>query len=402
MKISTFRFVLIAFFALLAGNTVHAQLMGTSFPHRDPTLGDFFGRGKDWLDYPTVDMDANFAFENDYTAPRGGPSNNALTTTSELFSALNFAPRLGILTHLTYAPVGSPPPGENIWFKDQGLFMEEVFLQYTNDLLTLQFGKFDSDFGVAPSLAPGLYGNSIASEYQPGELLGVRAAYQLGREIYGSHYLSASLFKTDDTFLSESIFTNRGRTTSSMGGPANTSGLESFTLAYTASDVPLFGKPILNYQLAYLNMAPGEDGNAHEQGYAASIWMPIPVEGSTIATIKGRYTSINPLVEYVHLENDGGISGQKADYITAGVDYIRGDYDLAITGTWHRETVSGSPDMNDYMAQISVGKQLFGPNGNISIGYQYARLGGQPVNTVGIAFTWSPRVLERFQVTRGY
>ncbi len=68
------------------------------------------------------------------------------------------------------------------------------------------------------------------------------------------------------------------------------------------------------------------------------------MDGSILSTIKGHYTSINPLVEYVHLNNDGGISGQKADYVTAGesVDYIRGDYDLAVTGTCeHRGGDSG-------------------------------------------------------------
>jgi len=53
------------------------------------------------------------------------------------------------------------------------------------------------------------------------------------------------------------------------------------------------------------------------------------------------------------------------------------------------------------MGQISVGKQLFGPNGSVVVGYQFSRIGGQPDHTVGIAFTWSPTFLERFQVPRG-
>jgi hypothetical protein len=104
----------------------------------------------------------------------------------------------------------------------------------------------------------------------------------------------------------------------------------------------------------------------------------------------------------VHLQNDGGISGQNADYVTAGVDLIRGDYDLAVTGAVHRETISGSNNANDYMWQVSVGKQLFGPNGSVVIGYEFSRIGGQTASTVGIALTFSPTFLERFQIPRGF
>jgi len=406
MKTSLFCFASIL---ALAPSAMSGPIMPSDFPHLEPTMADYFGptmddflgRGKDWLTYPTLDVDGNFLFENDFSKPLGGRSSNTLSTDSELFNSLNFAPRLSFLTHLTYDVVNPDAAVQNTFFRGEGLFLEEGYLQYGNDLLTVQAGKFDSDFSVAPSLAPGLYGASIASNYQLNELLGMRFAYQLGREIYGSHLLSASIFKVDDTIFSQSLFSNRGRTRLATGGPANTPGLDSFTLAYTASDVPLFGKPILNYQLAYLNAAQGVDGSAHEQGTAASTWLTIPVDKSTISTIKGRYFSINPLVEYVHLQNDGGIRGQNADYITAGVDLIRGDYDLALTGAWHRETISGSESTNDYMGQISVGKQLFGPNGSVVVGYQFSRIGGQPDHTVGIAFTWSPTFLERFQVPRG-
>ena len=393
-----------------APSAMSGPLMPSDYPHLmltmadffGPTMDDFLGRGKDWLSYPTLDVDGNFVLENDFSKPIGGRSSNTLSTDSELFNSLNLAPHLSFLTHLTYAVVNPDLAVQNTFFRGEGLFMEEAYLQYGNDLLTVQAGKFDSDFSVAPSLAPGLYGASIASNYQLNELIGARFAYQLGREIYGSHLLSASVFETDDTIFSQSLFSNRGRTRLATGGPANTIGLDSFTFAYTASDVPLFGKPILNYQLAYLNAAHGEDGSAREQGTAASAWLTIPVEKSTISTIKGRYSSINPLVEYVHLENDGGIRGQNGDYLTAGVDLIRGDYDLAVTGTWHRETIAGNPGTNDYMWQVSIGKQLFGPNGSVVIGYEFSRIGGQPDNTVGIALTFSPNFLERFQIPRGF
>ena len=262
-----------------------------------PTMGDFLGSGKNWPTYPTLDVDGNFVFENDFTKPIGGRSSNTLSTDSELFNSLNFAARLSFLTHLTYAVVNPDSAAQNTYFRGEGLFMEE---------------------------------------------------------------------------------------------------------ASPASDVPLFGKPILNYQLAYLNSAHGEDGSAREQGTAASTWLTIPVEKSTISTIKGRYSSSNPLVKYVHLQNKGGIQGKNADYITLGVDLIRGDYDLAITGTWRRETISDSPSTNDYLWQVSIGKRLFGPNGSVVIGYEFSRIGDQPDHTIGIALTFSPNFLERFQIPRGF
>ena len=164
MKTFPFCPFLAAIFAASFNTTaLSAPMMSSDFPHREPTMADFYGptmadfmgKGKDWLSYPTLDANGNFNFENDFTAPRGGQSNNSLTTTSQLFSLLNFAPRLSLLTHITYGVVDPGAPGENIWFKGEGLFMEEAYLQYRNDLLTVQIGKFDSDFSVAPSLAPG-------------------------------------------------------------------------------------------------------------------------------------------------------------------------------------------------------------------------------------------------------
>ena len=62
----------------LAPSAMSGPIMPSDFPHLMPSMADFFGptmddflgRGKDWLEYPTLDVDGNFVFENDFAALR--------------------------------------------------------------------------------------------------------------------------------------------------------------------------------------------------------------------------------------------------------------------------------------------------------------------------------------------
>src|SRR5580698_5061180 len=85
----------------LAPSAMSGPMMPSDYPHLmhtmadyfGPTMDDFLGRGKDWLSYPTLDVDGNFVFENDFSKPIGGKSSNTLSTDSEIFNSLNLAPR---------------------------------------------------------------------------------------------------------------------------------------------------------------------------------------------------------------------------------------------------------------------------------------------------------------------
>jgi hypothetical protein len=366
------------------------------------------GKGEDWLTYPTVDLSFNTQFQNDYQDFRSGGSSNNLVNTSDLSTTLWFAPRLAIYSDITLDQINGPDPGEDSWFEQEGIFSSNLFLQYSNEIITFGGGQFTPNFGIANALAPGIYGGDYVGDYSFDDQIGLFGAIDLGRELIGRHVFSGSVFMVDTTFLSDSTITKRGQTSLSDGGPGNTEDLSSFALQYNGIDVPIFDMPILQYDVGFISQAKGEGDEERQYGGVAGLALTIPLDGDPWRTASNQYQAIQPLVEYARFENWTGADDATADYLTIGIEYFYGDWDFNVSATL-RDTdgITNEDDENDYLIQATVSYQLYGyqaleGNGQIGIAYSYRRDGGEYSNMVGVQLSLGWDLLNRFQLTKGW
>ncbi len=166
-------------------------------------------------------------FQGDWIVPPGSPGESydlQLTTDREFYLALTEQVRL--VTVITSETVKDKAPGENRIFEDQGTFVEMLYAEIDLEPLTVKLGKFEPVQGWASPELDGIHATDIAGNFDTEERWGVETGFAF--EAAGlEHLLTASLFTTDRTVLSESFFTNRGRATLSDGGAGNTRGLTS-------------------------------------------------------------------------------------------------------------------------------------------------------------------------------
>lgn len=129
------------------------------------TISQVMGAGEDWLKYPTFDMSYNREFQYSYQDFRSGGSSSNLVNTSDLTTTFRFAPRLAIYSDLTLEQINGPNPGQNSCLGGEGVSSSSLFLQYSNQVVTLGGGQFTPDFGIANALAPGIFGGDFVSDY---------------------------------------------------------------------------------------------------------------------------------------------------------------------------------------------------------------------------------------------
>ena len=136
---------------------------------------------------------------------------------------------LQLVTSIIAEPVVDPAPGENTVFKGIGTYVAELYTLVEAGPAAFRAGKFDTIFSLASEVAPGINATDLVSDFDADERLGGEII--LGFEGFGlNHALAASVFTTDRSILSKSLFTNRGRARLSDGGAGNTEDVSSFSI----------------------------------------------------------------------------------------------------------------------------------------------------------------------------
>lgn len=197
--------------------------------------------------FPRLEIESLFELQSDWTFAAEDEESelNDLYTTIEPFLALWVTPRVALMSGLVFEPVEEPDLGRSREFKDQGLFVETLFLTYEAERFSVYAGKINPPFGLAWDLAPGIYGVDFAEDYELTERIGGGGLLVL--EGYGSHRLSANTFFLDTSILSDSVVNTRGRTERSDGGASNTGDLSSFSVTLDGGEMPAL--PHLFYHL---------------------------------------------------------------------------------------------------------------------------------------------------------
>jgi hypothetical protein len=310
--------------------------------------------------------------QNDYTFDADDPDAelNDLFAVIEGAFTLNLTDFFSISTALVVEPVRDPGPGEDRVFEDHGLYAETLSVAVTIDRLTAFAGKINPSFGIAWDAAPGIYGADFAEDYELTERIGGGVEIDLGFGA-GEHVLTANAFFADTTFLSRSVFTDRGRTRLSDGGPNNTESLESFSLTLDGSDLPSL--PGVAYHIGLRRQARGVGNPSSETGIVAGIVKEFELADDQV---------IEMIAEAAYFGNFDADANDRF-YATLGGAYIRGPWNAAISYTL-RDISGGGAGTNfaDHLLQVSAGREVaYGVT--LDVGYKYAREGDVDSHTVG-------------------
>jgi len=181
---------------------------------------------------PSIEGAVAIEVQDDWTYDSDDPDNehNQLFIKTEPEATFHLMSGLSLLAHAVIEPVTDLGPGEDQYFEDLGLYVEDLFLRYEFDRFALQGGKFTVAFGLGWDSAPGIYGSEFAeSGYQFTERIGVLgSAVLVDGKNTGGHIFSAHMFFLDTTALAQSVGAGRGTTGKSDGGVNNTGGLSSY------------------------------------------------------------------------------------------------------------------------------------------------------------------------------
>lgn len=288
-----------------------------------------------------------FELENDATVSSDDPDGeiNDLNATIEPSVTAHFTPEFSLTAVGVFEAIRDPDPGDDRYLDGHGLYIEELHLDYETERFSLIGGKFAPNFGKAWDEAPGIYGTGMAEDYELAERIGFGGGVNFGSEAMGEHTVSASLFFLDTSPMSDATITSRPRNFKSDGGPSNTETPESFAVAL---DGTLPAPTELTYHLAFVNQAEGEGNTADERGLAVAL----------SRGFKAGDVEINPLVEYAHFWNADAVEDQSRDYVTAALALGWQSWNTAASYTLRKTDFVGSPDMTDWMFQLSAGYEF--------------------------------------------
>lgn len=297
-----------------------------------------------------------------------------------LFLRTEVAPTVRLNEHIhidgvfVLEPIHDPAPGEDIYFKDEGIFAEEIKINFSHAPWSAFAGKFNPGFGIAWDYGRGIWSEDFAEDYEITEKIGFGGAYALQTQTMGTHSLNLSTFFADTSALSQSIVTRRDRTRKADGGASNTEDFSSFTAALESDDTG--GLENLRYKIGYRHL--GTDDAADEKGWVLMLGhVHRPYE--TIA--------FDMMVEYADIENFEGISGEDRHYISASI-VTSFDERWNLTLGYTARHIDGTGHDHDHLFQVSGGYDF--QNGlTLDLGWKNTEETGEDNNIIGLVGRYS-------------
>jgi len=327
--------------------------------------------------YPHVEGEFIWEFQNDYTYKSDDPDAELNDTLGYLELAVSVVldEQVRFNIGLIGESVLDPGPREDRFFGDFGVYIDTLNAQFNfNENTNVVVGKYAPTFGTAWDVTPGIYGADFAEDYELAEQIGLGFYHTFNGMRFGSVTLGANVFFADTTVLSESAFTNRGKTRLSDGGAGNTEELNNFSITLDGEELPeLEG---FAWHLGYRHLSAGLGDIADEQGFVAGLTQEVDLGDNKAAIFN---------LEFATFDNIGG-SADDADYMTAGLTLVNGQWHADFSGTLRNTDVAGGPDVDDKLFQASIG---YTDQHDIdwNVGYKYAEEGGVDSHTIGVFVT---------------
>lgn len=220
-------------------------------------------------------------------------------TTASLNVGLGFdiTDNISLFSALTLETVTDPTDSRA--FEDMGLYIGELGLAFNLGGADVAVGKISPAFGIAWDATPGFYGSAVAEDYELAEMIGATVETGLG-----GGTLSFGLFYADNTDLSRSMGTDRGRNTTAAGGAGNTGKLNNVALQWSKE----FGSTTLTLGARHLSAGVGDAND--ETGFS-------------IGAVHALNENVEIMGEVAVFEGFGG-SADDATYATLGASFASG------------------------------------------------------------------------------
>lgn len=297
-------------------------------------------------------------------------------TTTEAGIDVTFGEHLLAHGGFVLEPIRDPGPGEDRFFEDHGLYAEELFGQVKlGHGISVLGGKFNPAFGTAWDATPGLYGTDFAEDYETTERVGFAAAIERQTGGLGTVTFAGSVYQADTSELSRSLFNDRGRTSVSDGGVSNTESLESYTVTLDAAEAPSLGGANLHLGYRFQKQGKTVDDLEDEHGYVVGLNGSRSVNGVEYGWIG----------EIAYLDNAEGTLDELWYFTVGGSVTFGGKYNIATSYTARPRDVSGGPNFDDRLIQVSAGVEL-GHGWTFDAGYKYHVESDVENHTVSVLF----------------
>lgn len=314
-------------------------------------------------EYPKLSGEILIEIENDYTfdADEKDDELNDLFNTTEAALSLGFTEDTSLNTSLTFEPIRDAEDDRE--FEDQGLFVEELYLEHDFGALAISAGKFNPAFGITWDVAPGIFGVDFGEEYELTEKLGARVTIPVEVGL-GESSISLSAYQADRTVLSESLFNNRGNLDESDGGVSNTDWPENFVVSFDGEDNGT------TYHLAARRQAKGKGDDHDEFGFVAGGETPVPgFEASAMAELAW-------FPKY-----DG--SDDSNVFLNTGLTIPLGDFELG--GIYSLQVIEHKSDA--HLATVTLSYAIT-EEASIAGAYRYGHEDGNDSHTIGALFSY--------------
>lgn len=223
---------------------------------------------------------------------------------------------------LVFENTEDPEFGEDRVFENQGLFVETAQAIASFGQLTVNAGKFTAPFSIAYQYVNGFYGDKLNEEIEVSERWGVGAAYNLtGDGTEQGVILRAAAFNRDTSFLSGSVFSNRGRFDRSDGGNGNTDGLDNVAVALDV--IHWEGLPEFHFHAAYMFQKAGDGDVSDQNAYVFGVNWDKEISDNAAYEV---------LVEWAH--SDGALGYADAESAPGAA---QDDFTMAVSGKWYKK-----------------------------------------------------------------
>jgi len=330
----------------------------------------------DTSNFPTLGGEVVMELQNEYTTHSDDPATdeyNNLFFRTEVAPVLAFSENFFIDGVAVWENIQDREPNESNFFDNEGVFIEEIKLNYQNDNWEAWAGKFNPGFGIAWDFGRGIWGEDFAEDYEITEKIGVGGSYTYENENIGAHTLAANTFFADTTFLSGSTITNRDTLDIDDGGVSNTEDFSSFVVSLEGEN--LANVENLYYKLGYRHQDEGDDtvGGDDETGYVATLGHIFPV---------GERVELDALVEFTDISNFQASQNDNQYFTASLITRIDQQWNVTLGYTSRDIDVDGGADTDDHLLQVSAGYD-FGQGTTAELGYRYAEEGGQDTDIVG-------------------
>lgn len=228
----------------------------------------------------------------------------------------------------------------DIYFSRYDFILEELAFEYKEEQFLFGIGKFNPTFGTAydKSKFYPVFGTRIAEDYELTEKIGLYVAMTLPMLT-----LRGNFFYNDDTFLSGSLFGNRGVYENNglyEKGVGNRHRLNNFSV--TAD----FG--INDYRInAGIRRLSASSNGVAEKGYVIGFEKLIEETETSFGVL--------PFVEYALIEDYNGTKNRDVNYFTARFPLFYKNWNITPSYSIKLDKEDGFKDYKTYLAQISIG-----------------------------------------------